>query len=223
MNFFDPKIQTTIKKSFELYGTKQKFNSINDLENFFLTKGIAFDQGFHIKPAPEQKALVFDALYYCITHNDLSEAEVLIILRELIILKINKHDVAAYIIQLILTSVKKNVKQDNWTLCDYLYQLKDFSFINEYITIASTKSLGSDRQMLFLLFGKMKDLKLLPVMLDNINDYSVNGHILSSLRYYPEKEVKSCFYQFQNDNRTWVRKVVNHYLRTVDSKGQNNN
>lgn len=164
-------------------------------------------------PTKEQKALAAELMMKYIHERSINEGSFLTIMHELVKLKCNKEELAAFIIDNIY--IKKNQNGINlWTYCDWLYSLRVKKYKDDYIRIASDKELGVSRQMLFLLFGAFKDKDYLSVMLDNIDDDDVNGHIISALSKYPDKSLDIYFEPFLNDRRSWVRKIAIKRLKT---------
>ena len=163
------------------------------------------------KPTKEQKTLAYELMMKYLEETKISEGAFQTVVHELIKLHYNKEKLAAFIIDNIYS--KKNENDINlWTYCDWLYLLGVKKLKKEYIKIAGDKELGSARQMLFLKFGTFKDEDYLPVMLDNINDEDVNGHILSALSKYPDEKLDKFFEPFLTDNRKWVRKIAEKRL-----------
>lgn len=159
------------------------------------------------KATKEQKALAADLLMSYLKERNVNEGAFQTIVHELVKLKCNKEELVVFIIESIY-SKKDNKDVNLWSYCDWLYLLRVKKFKADYIKIASDKQLGIARQMLFLLFGAFKDNDYLTVMLDNIGDDDVNGHILSALSKYPDKELDKYFKPFLTDKRNWVRKIA---------------
>lgn len=163
------------------------------------------------KPTKEQKALAYDLMMKYLTEKDLDEGSFSTIMHELVKLKYNKEKLAVFIIDNIY--IKKNKSGvDLWSYCDWLYLLGVKQLKDDYIKIAADKELDSARQMLFLKFGTFKDNDYLPVMIENIDDYEVNGHIISALSKYPDKQLDKYFEPFLTDQRKWVRKIAEKRL-----------
>ncbi len=167
------------------------------------------------KATKEQKALAADLLMRYLKERNVNEGAFQTIVHELVKLKCNKEELVVFIIES-MYSKKDNKDVNLWSYCDWLYRLGVKRFKEDYIRIASDKELSSARQMLFLKFGSFKDEDYLPVMLDNIDDGDVNGHILSALSKYPDKELDKYFKPFLTDKRNWVRKIAVKRLMKSD-------
>ncbi len=163
------------------------------------------------KPTKEQKVLAYELMMKYLFEKKLNEDSFVTIMHELVKLKYNKEKLAIFIIDNIYIKKKKS-GVNLWSYCDWLYLLGVKQLKDDYIRIAADKELGAARQMLFLKFGTFKDEDYLPVMLDNIDDDDVNGHILSALSKYPDKGLDKYFEPFLTDRRTWVRKIAQKRL-----------
>ena len=167
------------------------------------------------KATKEQKALAADLLMRYLKERNVNEGAFQTIVHELVKLKCNKEELVVFIIES-MYSKKDNKDVNLWSYCDWLYLLRVKKFKADYIKIASDKQLGIARQMLFLLFGAFKDNDYLTVMLDNIGDDDVNGHILSALSKYQDESLDKYFEPFLNDTRGWVRKIAVKRLMKSD-------
>lgn len=163
------------------------------------------------KPTKEQKVLAYELMMKYLFEKKLNEDSFVTIMHELVKLKYNKEKLAIFIIDNIYIKKKKS-GVNLWSYCDWLYLLGVKQLKDDYIRIAADKELGAARQMLFLKFGTFKDEDYLPVMLDNIDDDDVNGHILNALSKYPDNELDKYFEPFLTDRRTWVRKIAKKRL-----------
>ena len=167
------------------------------------------------KPTKEQKILAYELMMKYLAQKELNEGSFVTIIHELVKLKYNKEKLAVFIIDNIY--IKKNKSGvDLWSYCDWLYLLGVKQLKDDYIKIAADKELGSARQMLFLKFGAFKDEDYLPVMLNNIDDDDVNGHILSALSKFPDKNLDKYFEPFLTDRRTWVKKIAQKRLSKIN-------
>lgn len=214
--FFTEQESAVIIKSLEELKSKAggQIGKLDELTEKLCAGGITVNRlMFRIIPGNDQKQTVFDILTSFLKENKniLSHDERDVIFHELIRLNFKKDEVCKMIIE----EINRNMNNDSpfcWSLCDELYNLRQKGFIDEYIKIAECKNLSIDRQMLFLLFGKLKDERCIPVIIENLNDETVNGHALSALGKYKTDKYNSLFVPFLNDSRKWVRKIAEKKL-----------
>lgn len=204
-------LKKAIRKSIQVYG--QQSESICKLEKILNDKDIITNEMFQIFPNNNQIMDTYNILVNFYSENKLYDNEKLTILRELVKLNIKKKEICIIILQ----EIKKIMKNDDtsicWELCDLLYSLKQGEFITDYIQIATCERLKSSRQMIFLLMGKLKEGCFIPIILNNLNDESVNGHALSALSNYPDEKYDVYFLPFLNDRRKWVKKLAQKRLK----------
>lgn len=147
---------------------------------------------------------VFDLLYDALKEDLLEQGDREIVIETLVDLKIKKKKVC----KLIIDEIYEGKCENYWALCDYLYILNQKEFSEDYIKIASNSSLGSSRQMLFLLMGKQKNRIYLETIIKGLNDESVSGHALSALDNFKDESLNLYFKLFIKDKRDWVRKIA---------------
>lgn len=168
--------------------------------------GCIHNESFQFFPLDSQKQKVYKtALLFYETHN-LCNPDKLAILQLLTSLAVDKEKLCAFLLTELAQCGEENALA--WSICDNLFHLKCRAFQEAYIAAASRKELGKARQMLFLLFGSLRDPAYLPVLLDNLDDKSVNGHVLSALSRYKNPELDMYFPPFLDDPRAWVRKIA---------------
>ena len=64
--------------------------------------------------------------------------------------------------------------------------------------------LGTSRQKLIALLGKLKDERAMPALVELLEDESVRSHTLSALSKYKREELRPCFERFRDsDNPAW--------------------
>jgi hypothetical protein len=96
----------------------------------------------------------------------------------------------------------------SWFLCDNLRELKQQSYINDYLKFLSTKQLGTARQPIIYLLASFKNCNMQNIFLEYIHDDDINGHILEVLAKKTTPEIKEIAKQFLNDERDWVKKIA---------------
>ena len=209
-SFSSDAVTNAIFKSIQECGKKS--SNIQELLKLLSQKGIVANSLLQIFPDKSQKLDVFNILFEFYKKKQLCENEKLAILRELVNLNIKKKEICSIILKEI-EFVKTHDSCDScWALCDFLYTLKQSEFKDEYIKIALCKKMGVSRQMIFLLMGRLKDDCFIPVILNSLDDATVNGHALSALSNYPESKYDIYFTSFLNDKRSWVKKIAKKRL-----------
>lgn len=173
---------------------------------------ILVNNSFQIFPRKDQKQTAFRILADFYGQDLSDENDRSCILYALIKLNIRKEEIC----ELIFSEISRAdcfSERFIWELCDMLYELKQKKYKDEYIAIARRTSLGAGRQMIFLLMGKLKDECYLPVILESLDDDTVNGHALSALSAYKDEKYDIYFSGFINDKRRWVREIAEKRLK----------
>ena len=111
-----------------------------------------------------------------------------------------------------------NYDYDRWAIGDFLYATANVKYINRYIEIAQNKSYGTSRQMVILIFGKLKYYPSINLLIELLNDEDVFGHALNSLSKIASQDYCSYFVPFVDCKYKWVSKIANRFLKKYDSK-----
>lgn len=100
-----------------------------------------------------------------------------------------------------------------WSLCDKLLTLRVKDYIDDYCQIASCTSLGSARQLLILLIGKVGNENVIPLLVELTEDTTVDGHALQALCNFNGEKITEVAIRFLKDDRVWVRKAAIRSIR----------
>lgn len=94
------------------------------------------------------------------------------------------------LVELVLDIFKEQKQNKNlWHYADFLYSLKNYKYLDEYIQIIMDKSYGTNREMLILLVGESKLDRVVPYLIKLSSDDEVVGHVLTALSNYDNNEI----------------------------------
>jgi len=100
-----------------------------------------------------------------------------------------------------------------WYLGDALYRLSVKKFYCDYISIVNHKEFGRARQMVVLLLKKFPFDETISVLLKQLDDHDINGHILETLSKFDFKNRSVIAETFVSDERKWVAKIATRMLQ----------
>lgn len=101
-------------------------------------------------------------------------------------------------------------------IADCLYTIGSDKYIPEYLCAVQLSSLGSSRQTLVSLLGKLKDERAIPVLKDLVEDEKVRSYALSALLGYERKELRPIFERFINSENPAWRKCARDGLERLN-------
>lgn len=104
-----------------------------------------------------------------------------------------------------------------WFISDCLYRIRSRNFINEYLDIVSNKNYGQNRKMIVLLLGKLKVERVVPVLIDLLEDEEVRLHAIAALGDFKRKEFRPYFERFQDSKHPGWRKYAKAALKKLDA------
>ena len=93
-------------------------------------------------------------------------------------------------------------------IADCLYTIEAGGYVKEYVGAVSNPALGSSRQKLIALLGKIKDESVIPTLVKLLEDETVRAHTLAALSGYRKEELRPHFERFKNDEHPGVRKCA---------------
>ena len=101
-----------------------------------------------------------------------------------------------------------------WALGDDLYRLSLKKYHKDYLDIVNQKNFGDARQMVIrmLRLKKFRTPETLSVFLNNLDDDSINGHVLDALSKFDFPEKREIAERFLLDERKWVAKIAKKML-----------
>lgn len=112
--------------------------------------------------------------------------------------------------------IKSKSQFERWEIGDRLYQICSKKHIEQYLSIIANSKYGSSRQMVILLFGKIKEEQAIPILIDLLDDEEVQLHALTALGNYKKEELRPYFERFLNSKRTVMR---NQAKKALDKLG----
>ena len=95
-----------------------------------------------------------------------------------------------------------------WGIADCLSAIESKEYAHEYIEAVSNSALGSSRQKLIALLGKIKDERAIPALIELLEDKTVRAHTLAALSKFDDPELRSHFERFKDDENPGVRKCA---------------
>ena len=91
-------------------------------------------------------------------------------------------------------------------VADCLYTIGSDKYMNEYLGAVKLSSLGSSRQRLISLVGKLKDESAIPTLVELVEDETVCSYALTALAGFEREELRSVFERFaDSENPAWRR------------------
>ena len=116
--------------------------------------------------------------------------------------------------ELVLSEFKKNKQSEYlWHYADFLYYLKNYLYMDDYLDIISDSGYGSSREMLILLVGESKKESVIPYLIKLSNEENVIGHVLVALSQYDDDRVISLMTKFADYPKTWISEVAKKYIK----------
>ena len=106
---------------------------------------------------------------------------------------------------------------DRWAIGDCLYQIRSKKYIDDYLKIIANASYGQDRQMVILLFGKLKAEVAIPVLIDLLEDEGVRLQAIAALGDFKRGDLRPYFERFQNSKHPGWRKYAKSALKKLDA------
>lgn len=121
-----------------------------------------------------------------------------------------KHD---SLVELVLDVFEKQKHNEYlWHYADYLYSLKNYEYMDDYIKLIMDKSYGTSREMLILLVGESKQNKVIPYLKKLSTDDAVIGHVLTALSNFNDDEIVLIMQKHANHPQKWISNVAKQYL-----------
>ena len=103
-----------------------------------------------------------------------------------------------------------------WFISDCIYQIRSKKFVKEYLDIVSNKKFGSNRKMIVLLLGKLKEERAVPVLINLLEDEEVRLHAICALGEFKREEFRCYFERFQNSKHPGWRKYAKEAIKKLD-------
>lgn len=100
-----------------------------------------------------------------------------------------------------------------WQYADFLYLLKNYEYLDDYIKLIMDKSYGTSREMLILLVGESRKDFVIPYLIELCNDSTITGHVLTALSHYDDDKILSIMKEYTNHPKKWISDVAKKYLK----------
>lgn len=115
--------------------------------------------------------------------------------------------------ELLFAEFERSDCDNRWQIGDMLYETADRSCFRRYSEISADARYGSDRQMIVLIFGKLRLYEAKPLLVALLDDETVYGHALDSLSRICDEGDICHFQRFADSGQIWVRKTARKFLR----------
>ena len=99
-----------------------------------------------------------------------------------------------------------------WHYADFLYSLKVYSLLNEYINLIKDNFYGRSREMLVLLIGESKSPLVIPHLLEIAHDEEILGHTLVALSNFNDPKIISLMKKHTNNKIKWIADIATDYV-----------
>ena len=119
------------------------------------------------------------------------------------------------LVELVLDIFEKQKHNEYlWHYADFLYSLKNYKYMDDYLRIIMDKEYDTNREMLNLLVGESKQIIAVPYLKELSTDDVVLGHVLIALGNYYDDEIVSIMKKHTNHPIKWISDVAKQYLAT---------
>lgn len=105
-----------------------------------------------------------------------------------------------------------------WAIGNTMSLILDKNILDTMIEIVQQKEHGIARQMFVVALGKMKDDRVIPVLLELLNDSDLTGHAIIALSNFKEPKLISHIEPFKNHKNKWVRKEAEKAIKKIEQK-----
>jgi HEAT repeat protein len=103
-----------------------------------------------------------------------------------------------------------------WTIGNALEVTWDDSAFEDLVTLACDRSLGRSREMIVLGLGRSKRAEAGAVLIELLDDPSVNGHAVKALRKLKVAAAQPGLERMVHDPRAWVRRDARKALNAFE-------
>jgi hypothetical protein len=105
-----------------------------------------------------------------------------------------------------------------WAIGNALSVVADKSVFDEVVELVRDKRHGRAREMLPLALVKTKDPRVVPILIELLNDEEIAGHAVSALRRLAPPEARTAIEPFISHPKTWIRNEAKRTLAKIDKK-----
>lgn len=103
-----------------------------------------------------------------------------------------------------------------WAIGNALSVVADDRVCDDIMRLAQDRYYGTERQMLAVALGNMRDERVVDVLIDLLKDDDVAGHAIMALRKLRAKRTRPYIEPFLEHERTWVRREAKKALAIFD-------
>lgn len=119
------------------------------------------------------------------------------------------------IIEMVLNIFQLEKENENlWNYADFLYRLKNYSYLDDYVKLIMDQTLGTNREMIILLVGESKALSVIPYLLELAQDDEILGHVLIALTNFKDSRIITLMKKHTDHQKKWVADIAQNYLTT---------
>lgn len=111
-----------------------------------------------------------------------------------------------------------NNSELKWAIGNTMSLILDKNSINPMLKIVQEKEHGVSREMFVIALGKLKDKKVIPVLLKLINDPDVTGHVIMALSNFNDLNLVNHIKPFKNHKKTWIKKEAEKAIKKIDKR-----
>lgn len=182
---------------------------LKEFDNYLECNGIyhSFNENIFFKQIKNKKELINFSLdmYYKATLDNERE----FLLYCLFHMGYDKCVLAKMILDIFQTE-KEN--QYLWDYADFLYSLKVYYFMDDYINLIKDQSYGQAREMLVLLIGESKYPWVIPHLLEVAHDEEIIGHVLIALSNFKDSKILSLMKKYTSNKIKWIADTATNYV-----------
>jgi hypothetical protein len=104
-----------------------------------------------------------------------------------------------------------------WAIANALEVLADDRVLDDIVALVQEPAYGKSRQMLALALAKMKDPRVIPVLLNLLDDEEVVGHAAIALGTLRAQSARDRIEALTKHGAAWVRKEAKKALAKIDA------
>ncbi|HEY1960216.1 MAG TPA: HEAT repeat domain-containing protein [Polyangiaceae bacterium] len=107
-----------------------------------------------------------------------------------------------------------------WTIGNALAVVADDGVLDDLVELARDRQFGKTREMLVLALGNMTDERVLPVLIELLNDDDVCGYAIMALGKLKRSFTRAHIEPFLKDKRAWIRDEAKRALKGASRCGE---
>jgi HEAT repeat protein len=106
-----------------------------------------------------------------------------------------------------------------WVIGNALEVVGDDSVLDDMIALAKDSRYGKAREMLVMGLGNTSDRRVVPVLIDLLEDDEVSGHAIVALGRLKARAARPHVEPFLKHPNAWVRKEAKKTIERIDKSG----